>query len=79
MVEETRYYPVDSVRTLDEVVGLVYSMSFASPALFGDLKEEFEAELRAELIALSPSGVFEKKEQYYAIFARRPPKIHITK
>lgn len=70
-VEETRYHFVERERTLEEVVGLVYSMSFASPALFGERKEEFESELRHALLVLSPSGVFLKKERFYALFAKR--------
>lgn len=35
-----------------------YSMSFAAPHLFGNHLTRFEADFRAELAVLSPSGLF---------------------
>jgi hypothetical protein len=33
-------------------------MSFAAPHLFGDRRAQFEADVRTELAARSPSGLF---------------------
>ena len=35
-----------------------FSTSFAAPHLFGERRAQFEADLRAELAARSPSGLF---------------------
>jgi SAM-dependent methyltransferase len=48
----------DIVRTIDEVLANYFSMSYAAPHLFGDKRAEFEAEVRAELVQHSPSGLF---------------------
>jgi ubiquinone/menaquinone biosynthesis C-methylase UbiE len=44
--------------TLDEVVGYLYSTSFANRDILGDRVDAFESDLRATLIALEPSGRF---------------------
>jgi SAM-dependent methyltransferase len=46
------------LRTVDDVVAWVYSLSSSAPHLFGGLRPEFEAELRALLAATSPVGRF---------------------
>ena len=48
----------DIVQDVDGVLANFLSMSFAAPHLFGDRREQFEADLRAELAAHSPSGLF---------------------
>lgn len=48
----------DIIQDIDGVLANYFSMSFAAPHLFGDRLAEFEAELRAELAAHSPSGQF---------------------
>ncbi len=45
-------------RTADQVVAEVYSMSHSTPHLFGPRRAAFEADLRALLAALSPTGLF---------------------
>jgi SAM-dependent methyltransferase len=57
--------------TLDELVGRAYSMSSTSIATLGDRREEFERELRAELLAVSPSGVFDELVESAAVLAFR--------
>ena len=47
-----------TTRTIDEVVGFLYSTSYASRRLFGDEIESFESDLREELLAVSPTGEF---------------------
>lgn len=48
----------DIVQDIDGVLANYWSMSFAAPHLFGDRRGQFEADLRSELAALSPSGLF---------------------
>lgn len=48
----------DIVRSIDEVLGNCFSMSYAAPHLFGDTLAEFEAVVRAELTQRSPSSLF---------------------
>ncbi len=48
----------DIVRDTDGVLANYLSTSFAAPHLFGDQLDAFEADLRAELAAQSPSGLF---------------------
>ncbi len=48
----------DIVRDIDGVLSNYLSMSYAAPHLFGDRLPAFEAEVRAELAARSPSGLF---------------------
>jgi ubiquinone/menaquinone biosynthesis C-methylase UbiE len=43
---------------IDTLIGFVYSTGFLSRAAFGDRSDEFEADTRARLGALEPSGVF---------------------
>jgi SAM-dependent methyltransferase len=48
----------DIVRDVDSVVAGFFSMSFASPHLFGDRLDAFEADVRALLTERSPTGLF---------------------
>lgn len=45
-------------RTIDDLVAGVFSSSSTAPHLFGSRIQAFEADLRAELAAASPSGMF---------------------
>lgn len=58
--------------TIDEIIGLQLSMSFASPRLLGDRLDEFEQTLRERLQALEPGGVFSGEVEYEGILAVRP-------
>ncbi|MBU6321217.1 MAG: class I SAM-dependent methyltransferase [Patescibacteria group bacterium] len=55
---EFKEYPYETERTIDEIVGFLYSTSYATKRLFGDRADEFEQELRSELLRLVPSGKF---------------------
>ncbi len=55
---EFREYPYTTERTIDEIIGFLYSTSYASKRLFGDRADDFEKELREELLKLVPSGTF---------------------
>jgi hypothetical protein len=50
------------------------STSFAAPHLFGDWRAQFEADLRAELAARSPSGLFWDWPGDTAILLANKPK-----
>ena len=64
-----------STQTIDEVVGFLYSTSYASPHLFGDTVRKFDSDLRRELLSVSPSGKFSAMtDRTEIIFARRTPR-----
>jgi hypothetical protein len=48
---ETEEIPLERTWTVDEVVGYVFSLSFASPQAFGDDAAAFEREVRERLAA----------------------------
>jgi ubiquinone/menaquinone biosynthesis C-methylase UbiE len=48
----------DIVQDIDGVLANYFSTSFAAPHLFGNRRAQFEADVRAELAARSPSGLF---------------------
>lgn len=56
----------------DEIVGLAFSRSSTAPQKLGERAGAFEAELRQELAALSPSGHFHEIADLRALVARRP-------
>jgi SAM-dependent methyltransferase len=58
--------------TLDEFIGRVYSMSTSSIEKMGEKRAAFEAEFRTEMLALSPSGVFDEFVEANALIAHRP-------
>jgi SAM-dependent methyltransferase len=55
------------VRSADEVVASVFSLSSAAPHLFGDRLADFEAELRALLAEASPDGRFSEQMREIAV------------
>ena len=55
---EFKEYPYTTERNIDEIVGFLYSTSYANKRLFGDKADDFEQELRKELLELVPSGRF---------------------
>lgn len=69
---EIGYYRYDHTWTLDEVVGQLYSTSYASPAVLGDRLPGFEADLRRTLTELEPSGRYVQSVECEMIFAWRP-------
>jgi FkbM family methyltransferase len=58
--------------TVDEVVGLQFSYSFSTPDLLGDRAEAFEADVRAAVLALHPSGTVVEPLRADVVLARRP-------
>jgi SAM-dependent methyltransferase len=57
--------------TADEIVGLAFSLSTTAPQKLGDRAPVFEAELRAALKELSPTGKFTEIAEMLALVARR--------
>src|SRR6185312_10358908 len=48
---ERYYLTVERTPSVDEIVGYLYSTSFCSPAVLGDKRAAFEADLRQQLSA----------------------------
>lgn len=68
---ECRDYRVEHVWTADSIVGFLYSTSFASPAVLGERREGFEADLRAGLARLSSADSFPEVLDFYLMIGRR--------
>jgi len=47
----------DLLRDVDTVVANTFSMSYSAPRLYGDRRDDFEAELRQLLLGQSPAGL----------------------
>lgn len=58
--------------TVDRLVGHLWSSSFAARPHFGDRADEFERELRAELAALRPEGIFREIGDFGLVCGRPP-------
>ena len=73
---ELEHYTVPVTRewTIDQIIGYLYSTSFASHAVLKDKAGPFEQELRRELSALSSDGLFIEKNHFSLLFARRSPE-----
>ncbi|TGB14658.1 class I SAM-dependent methyltransferase [Streptomyces sp. MZ04] len=56
------------VRTVDDAVAGVFSMSFSSPHLFGVDRDAFETDLRRLLLGISPSGRFSERQPSTEVF-----------
>jgi len=61
--------PVREWWSIDEIVGYLYSTSYASQAILGELCEAFEQDLREQLLSLRHEGQFEKVAEYAVILA----------
>lgn len=70
-ITDFREYSYTTVRSIDEIVGFLYSTSYASRHLFGDKLDEFEKELREELLKLVPSGEFVEEGKSYVFFLKK--------
>jgi trans-aconitate methyltransferase len=71
-VEVEQDYSVEVVWTIDAIVGHLWSSSFSARPHFGERVDEFERELRAELLALRPEGRFEENVEFGVVCARPP-------
>jgi hypothetical protein len=62
------------IRTADDLVAQVYSLSSSAPHLFGDRGAEFERELRRVLREASPSNLFAEQPPDTELFIWRTPR-----
>jgi SAM-dependent methyltransferase len=69
-IEQRDISVVESWST-DQIIGLLYSTSFASKAVLGDRADDFERDLRQSLAQLSPGNQFEKINETTVIIATR--------
>jgi SAM-dependent methyltransferase len=60
------------IRTEDEVLASVFSLSSATPHLFGERLAGFEADLRALLRSVAPDGRFAEKQSDITVSIWRP-------
>lgn len=60
------------VLSIDDIVGRAFSELRSSPEVLGSAAADFEADLRASLRGLSPSGAFSEIVHFSALIARRP-------
>lgn len=58
--------------TVEEAVGLQFTYSFSSPAVFGDGAGRFAADARAAILALHPAGVVIEPFRVEVLVATRP-------
>lgn len=68
-VEEVIFDTV-AKRTIDDVMGFLFSTSWGNKNYLGDKADAFEEELRKKLLALKPDGAFEEKISFYMITAK---------
>nr|WP_157312248.1 class I SAM-dependent methyltransferase [Microbacterium sp. MAH-37] len=69
----TTRVPVVRTKTVDGVIGLMHSMSFASPAVLGDRAGEFDRILRERLEPLADGdGLLTDHNEFQIILATRP-------
>lgn len=64
--------PVERHWLLDDIIGYLYSTSFASRQVLGDSVEAFEKTVRERLLAFSPSGEFVEHNRFDLLIATRP-------
>ncbi len=67
---------VHQVLTIDEIVGLAYSLSDTSPDALGDQRPAFEKKLRDGLAGLFAEGKLGEDVEIRAVIARRPASGH---
>ena len=68
---ETLTYRYERKWTIDGIVGLLYTTSFASKRFFGDKAKDFEKELKEELLKLNPVGEFTETKNLEVLIARK--------
>lgn len=78
VLARTRFRPttttdlyVEEEWTVDELIGYLFSTSYASKEILGDKADAFEGDLRARLLRLVPTGRFVKTIEYTVIAAEK--------
>lgn len=64
--------PVERTWTIDQIIGYLYSTSFAAKSLFGDYVDQFESAVRQRLEPLAENGVFKETNNFNVLLAKRP-------
>ena len=79
IIEASPFREVQSLRwewerqlTVDEAVGLQFTYSFSTPAIFGPRAAEFAGQTRAAILALHPGGTVTEPFRVEVLVARRP-------
>lgn len=62
---------VDDAWTVDEMIGLLYSTSYASKAVLQDRAEGFEAQMRERLTEVADGGLLKKRVGYGVVLAQK--------
>ncbi|TSA45267.1 class I SAM-dependent methyltransferase [bacterium] len=68
---EEKKFRANHIWTIQEIIGLMYSSSFASKNLLGERAANFEKDLANSLCKLNPRGRFAEKISYYALTAQK--------
>ena len=55
--------------TVDSYLGYIYSTAFGLPSFFGENRDKFEADLRASLLEVAPTGTFTEELSASALVA----------
>lgn len=64
---ENHDYPTEHAWTVDEIIGYLYSTSFAGRHVLGDKQDVFERDLREALDEAEPSGIHHEQLDFYLI------------
>ena len=65
-------YPVTRRWSVDDAIGHMFSTSYFNPKRLGSRVDSFEIDARSRLLALEPTGLFEERLAFCALYARRP-------
>ena len=71
---EKRTFTVRETLTIDDIIGLQLSTSYAAPELLADRYDEFRTLLTRRLLDLEPSGIFTEESVIHLIMAKRSGK-----
>jgi len=66
---EVQDFKNDYSWNVEKLIGYLYSTTFATKHLFGDRVDEFEAELRQELLKINPADEFTEQQEVTVIMA----------
>lgn len=65
-------YPVTRRWTVDDAIGHMFSTSYFNPKRLGSRVDMFEIDARSRLLALEPTGLFDERLAFSALYATRP-------
>ncbi|WP_028793929.1 class I SAM-dependent methyltransferase [Thalassobaculum salexigens] len=65
-------YPVARRWTVDDAIGHMFSTSYFNPKRLGTRVDSFAIDARSRLLALEPTGLFEERLAFSALYATRP-------